>query len=183
MKVNSRLRYLANDEEREALLNACSDHLRPIVELALNTGMRQGEIFNLKWKDVDFNKDIILIHSGEQKNDELSSIPIISDVKDLLKSLTRRLGCPYVFHTNEGHKRKDIRGAFNGACRRAKIMDFKFHDLRHDFASNLIQKGVHLKVLQELMRHKSIEMTLKYAHLAPTDKANAVALLNRRKVA
>lgn len=179
MKVNSRLRYLASDEERTALLNACSDQIRPIVKLALNTGMRQGEIFNLQWKNIDFDKNIILIHTGEQKNDEFSTIPINLVVKSLLKSLPRRLDCRYVFPTPDGHKRKDLRGAFRGACSRAKILDFHFHDLRHDFASNLIQKGVHLKVLQELMRHKTIEMTLKYAHLAPTDRADAVALLDQ----
>ena len=179
--VNSRLRYLANDEERDALINACADHLRPMVKLALNTGMRRGEIFNLQWKNIDLNKGLIWIQSGESKNKKLVSIPINQTVKEILKSLSRRFDCPYVFYNEDGGKWNDVRTAFDGACRRAKIYDFRFHDLRHDFASNLVQRGVHLKVLQELMRHKTIEMTLKYAHLAPEDKATAVALLDKKE--
>ena len=180
-EVNSRLRYLEGDEEREALLNACADYLRPMVKLALNTGMRRGEIFKLEWENVDLKKGLIWLKALRSKNKKLTSIPINQTVKDLLKNTPRRFDCSSVFYNEKGEQWSDIRGGFDGACRRAKIVDFKFHDLRHDFASNLVQRGVSLKVLQELMRHRTIEMTLKYAHIAPADKANAVALLDKKE--
>lgn len=177
-KVKNRLRYLT-DKEKTTLLDACADHLKPIVKFALNTGMRRGEIFNLQWKDIDFNNNLIWIQSGMQKNDELSSIPINQTVRNLLKSIPRRLDIPYVFYSKKGGKVNTVKTAFNAACRRAKIHDFRFHDLRHDFASTLVQKKVPIKQIQELMRHKSIEMTLKYAHVTPKDLADAVALLDQ----
>ena len=176
-KAKNRLRYLTN-KERTALLDACADHLKPIVVMALNTGMRRGEIFNLQWKDIDFKNNLLWIHSGMQKNDELSSIPINQTVRELFKSLPRRLDIPYVFYGKKGGKITTVKTAFNAACRRAKIDDFRFHDLRHDFASTLVQRKVSIKQIQELMRHKSIEMTLKYAHVTPEDLAAAVALLD-----
>ena len=171
----TRIRYLT-PEERIALKDACADHLKPMVILALNTGMRKGEIFNLQWHDIDLKNKLIWIK--EQKNDSLDAIPINQTALHVLTEMVRRLDTPYVFFNKKGGKRTSIQNSFKGALQRAKIEDFRFHDLRHDFASNLIQRGVHLKQIQDLMRHKKIEMTLKYAHLAPGGKADAVALLD-----
>ena len=91
----------------------------------------------------------------------------------------RRLDVPYVFYDHVTTKPyKDIKRSFNTAVRRAKIHDFKFHDIRHTFASHLVMAGVDLTTVKELLGHKDIKMTLRYSHLAPAHKAKAVDLLD-----
>jgi site-specific recombinase XerD len=103
------------------------------------------------------------------KNGEPRPIPIGARLKEVFAGLRQRhqLKSRYVFCHENGEKLGDIRAAFQGACRRAGIEDFHFHDLRHTFASHLVMKGVPLKVVQELLGHKDIKTTMRYAHLAP----------------
>ena len=171
---NRRLRYLSKEECR-ALVNACADHLKPIVIMALNTGMRRGEILNLKWDNVDMRHGFILL--DRTKNGERREIPINETLRGTLLHLTRRLDVSEVFH-RDGRPIRDIREAFAGACRRAKIRDFHFHDLRHTFASQLIMAGKDITTVKELLGHKTLTMTLRYAHLAPSHKAAAVDVMD-----
>ena len=92
--------------------------------------------------------------------------------------LSRRLDSPYVFTDNNGKKYGDIKRSFKTALRRAGIKDFHFHDLRHTFASHLVMAGVDLTTVSKLLGHKSITMTLRYAHLAPSHVKNAVDILD-----
>jgi integrase len=173
---NRRMRYLSK-EECQILIDACSSHLRPIVITALNTGMRGGEIFSLKWANVDLKHGFILLE--KTKNGERREIPINETLRETLTGLTRRLDLPYVFYNPFTEKPYgDIKNAFNGACRRAKIVDFVFHDLRHTFASHLVMRGVDITTVKDLLGHKTLTMTLRYAHLAPSHKVNAVDILD-----
>jgi integrase len=173
---NKRLRYLTK-EECQSLINACDKHLKPIVIAALNTGMRRGEIFSLNWNNIDLKHGFILLE--KTKNGDRREIPINDTLKRTLQGLARRLDIPSVFCDHSTGKRyTDIKHSFNSACRRAGIDDFHFHDLRHTFASHLIMAGVDITTVKELLGHKTLTMTLRYAHLAPSHKVKAVDILD-----
>ncbi len=173
---NRRLRYLSK-EECKTLINACSSHLKPIVITALNTGMRRGEILSLTWENVDLKHGFILL--DRTKNGERREIPINATLRDTLEALPRRIdGGPVFYDPITGLPYGDVKTAFNGARRRAKIRDFRFHDFRHTFASHLVMAGVDLTTVSRLLGHKSLSMTLRYAHLSPMHMTKAVDVLD-----
>ncbi|HPR64849.1 MAG TPA: site-specific integrase [Thermoanaerobaculia bacterium] len=177
---NKRLRYLTLEECHE-LLRVCDDHLKPIVIMALNTGMRRGEILNLRWDNIDMKNGFILLDQSQTKNKQRREIPINDTVRQTLQSITRRLDVPYIFiNPGTGKPFREIKNGFWSALRRAKIQDFRFHDLRHTFASHLVMSGVDIATVKDLLGHKTLEMTLRYAHLAPSHKINAVTILDNR---
>lgn len=169
---NRRLRYLT-EEEAQRLVDECADHIKPIVVTALYTGMRSGEILNLKWEDVDLGHGLIYIQNSKSGSRE---VPISTRIVELLRELHRR--SQYVFACESGRPRRGVRKGFESALRRAGIRDFTFHDLRHTFASHLVMSGVDLLTVKELMGHRSINMTLRYAHLSPSHKRQAVESLS-----
>jgi integrase len=173
---NRRLRYLT-PEECQALLDACpTATMRQIVTLALNTGMRKGEILNLIWENVNLRERFIEI--TEQKNGERSTIPLNSVAVDTLRSIPRRLDSDYVFTgLIPGEPFWDLKRQFAKAVRAAKLEGVSFHTLRHTAASLLVMAGVDLATVREILRHKSIEMTLRYAHLSGDHKKAAVDAL------
>jgi integrase len=174
---NRRLRFLSQ-EECQALIEKCDSHLRPIVITALNTGMRKGEILNLKWDQVDLKHGFILLE--ETKNGERREIPINKTLRQTLEGLPRHIRSPYVFwHGEEGKPYQEVKKSFSSALKKAGIKDFTFHDLRHCFASHLVMAGCDLKTVQELLGHKTLTMTLRYAHLAPSHKVKAVGILDK----
>jgi integrase len=173
---NRRLRYLSK-EECLTLINASDKHIKPIVIAALNTGMRKGEILSLKWDNVDLKHGFILLDKA--KNGDRREIPINETLRVTLTVLVRRLDLSYVFFNPETEKAyTNIPRSFNSALRRASIKDFTFHDLRHTFASHLVMAGVDLTTIRELLDHKTLTMTLRYAHLAPSHKVKAVYILD-----
>jgi len=186
-----RVRYLT-DEEFEKLLKACPEWLRPIVLTARHTGLRKGNILSMKWHQVDLSRRVITIE--RTKNGERLGIPINETLLELLKRLSkvRYIGSEHVFY-HPPAKKKNAKGTFNGrryyevkasfqnALKEAGIEDFRFHDLRHCFASALVQRGVDLYGVQRLLGHKSHEMTQRYAHLAPENLRKAVLKLDEPK--
>ena len=169
---NRRLRYLSK-EECQALVNASPTHLKPVVVTAINTGMRKGEILSLEWeRNIDLKHGFILL--DVTKNGERREIPINQVLRETLQGLVRRLDTPYVFVDGDGNRFKDVKRSFNTALRKAGIKDFRFHDLRHTFASHLVMAGVDITTIKELLGHKTLAMTLRYAHLAPTHKVKAL---------
>jgi len=170
-KENSRIRFLSK-EECLRLYRACSKHLRPIVLIALHTGMRRGEILNLKWEDIDFDRRLIYIR--QTKSGESREIPM-SDV--VLSTLSRLEATGEYVFSKDGDRRRDLRTGFANALKRAGITDFRFHDLRHTFASHLVMSGVDLLTVKELLGHKTIDMTLRYSHLSPSHKRKAMESL------
>jgi integrase len=174
---NRRLRYLSKDE-CQALINACDNHVRLIVITALNTGCRKGEILSLRWDQVDLKHGFILL--DKTKNGDRREIPINETLRNVLQGITRRLDVPHVFHdSGTGKPYQDVKRSFQTALRKAKIHDFKFHDLRHTFASHLIMAGVDLTTVSRLLGHKSLTMTLRYSHLAPSHMVNALGILDK----
>ena len=96
-----------------------------------------------------------------------------------LQGLTRRLDSPYVFcDPLTGKRYRDVKRSFASACRRAGIEDFRLHDARHTFISQLVMAGADLMTVKELLGHKTLAMTLRYSHLAPSHKMRAVDLLD-----
>jgi integrase len=175
---NQRNRYLT-EEEIEHLLDECSHvkHLYRIVVCAINTGMRKGEILSLKWNQIRDG----FIYLKETKTKNPREIPINDDLNVILKEIRVEQGLQseYVFtYSKSRRKFKRSYTSFNAALKRAGIEDFHFHDLRHTFASHVIMRGGSLKDVQELLGHKTMTMTLRYAHLSQEHKRNAVNLLN-----
>lgn len=169
-----RLRLLT-EEELERLLEVAPPHLQPILVVALNTGLRKSEILNLKWDDVDFQQERILV--ADAKNREWREIPMNLAVFKALVSIERHPESPYVFCKPNGQPYGNVRKSFEKALRIAGIENFRFHDLRHTFASHLVMAGVDLMTVKELLGHKSLEMTMRYSHLSPAHKRKAVDLL------
>jgi integrase len=170
-----RLRYLS-PEEIDGLLDACLDHLRPIVLTAVNTGMRKSEILNLKWAEVDLsNRKITVVNS---KNNESRVIPINRTLYEELLKLIKQVKSEYVFSDKNGRPYGDIKKSFASALEEAGIENFRFHDLRHTFGSHLVMQGVDLKTVQQILGHKDIKMTMRYAHLSPEYVQKAVEKLD-----
>ncbi|MEW6170760.1 MAG: site-specific integrase [Candidatus Omnitrophota bacterium] len=174
---NQRLRYLEKEEVIK-LLASCRGHLKPIAILALNTGMRKSEILNLKWQDIDFKRNIICLL--DTKNGEKRQVPMNEQAKTALIRVKKHPESPYIFCNKDGKPYGDIKKSFFTALKKAGIINFHFHDLRHTFASHLVMSGVDLNTVRELLGHKSLEMTLRYSHLSPDHKKRAVDILGRR---
>jgi len=154
-----------------------SDHLEPIVLLAMNTGMRRGEIFQLKWSNIDFYSKTLTVEAGNAKSGKSRIIPLNDTAFHVLESWTPISQSQYVFHGKDKEPLTDIKKGFLKVLEEAEIEEFRFHDLRHHFASKLVMRGVDLNTVRELLGHADIKMTLRYAHLAPEHKARAVSLL------
>jgi len=177
---DARLRYLSTEEE-EKLLNAIRNPLlKDVVIFALNTGLRRCEILSLKWKNVDLKNKCLILESGQTKNKKRHVLPLNSTAWKVIKNRLKEKAenCEFVFHRG-GKPVKSIRGAFENALKRAGIEDFRFHDLRHTFASRLVQKGVDLYVVKELLNHSDIQTTQRYAHLKLDNLKKAVEMLER----
>jgi integrase len=173
---NRRLRYLS-EEESKRVIEKCDPHLKPIVVMALHTGMRKSEILTLRWENIDLAIKLILL--TDTKNNEPRQIPINKTLKAYLDKLPQRIDGGYVFYDPRTDKPyQDIKKSFARALKNAGVKDFHFHDLRHTFASHLVMKGVDIMTVKELLGHKTLAMTLRYAHLAPSHKIRAVDVLD-----
>ena len=172
---NKRLRFLTI-EECQRLLECCAPHLRPIVMVALHTGMRKGEILGLKWEQVDLRHGFILLDIT--KNGERREIPIDDTLRELFSSMPHSIESIFVFTDRNGNPYKEVKRGFNAAKLKAEIRDFRFHDLRHTFASHLVMAGVDITSVKELLGHKSLAMTMRYSHLSQGHKRKAVNTLD-----
>jgi integrase len=170
---NKRLRFLER-HEIVRLLNCCRPLLRAVITVAIHTGMRKAEITNLKWRDVDFKRDLITLL--KTKNGKARYILLNKPAKDALVGVLKNSESEFIFCKKDG-SRFNVRKSFETACKKAKIQDFRFHDLRHTFASHLAMSGVDLITIKELLGHETLEMTQRYAHLTRDHKASAVASL------
>jgi integrase len=172
---NRRIRFMSIAESR-LLVKSCNRGLRELVVFALNTGCRRSEIFSLTWEHVDLKHGFVRIDAS--KNGESRDVPINAALAEMLKGIVRHIGSPYVFiNPDTGTRYQDVKRSFATARRKAAIMDFHFHDLRHTFASHLVMNGVDLTTVSRLLGHKSLTMTLRYAHLAPDHLKRAVDVL------
>lgn len=157
--------------------NYCG-YLEPLVILAINTGMRRGEIFGLEWQHVDLANGYLTIIASNSKSGQGRHIPLNNEAKTVLSNwLNDTDDSGFVFKGSDNKPLTDIKRTWNTLLTEAKIDNFRFHDLRHHFASKLVMAGVDLNTVRELMGHSDLKMTLRYAHLAPEHKAAAVNLI------
>ena len=174
-EAEGRLRWLT-PEEATRLLDASrksrNEHLTDLVEFALFTGMRRGEVLGLKWESVDRARGVVLLDIT--KSGKRREVPLNSRADAVLARRGSK-SSGLVF----GTRRWDhFRSAWENAVERAKLADFHFHDLRHTFASWAVQRGASLQEVKDLLGHNSLAMTLRYGHLAPEHLRNAVARLD-----
>ncbi|WP_425335165.1 site-specific integrase [Pectobacterium aroidearum] len=175
---NKRIRWLTHDEARQ-LIDALPAHLKPVVTFALATGLRRSNILDLEWSQVDMQRRMAWIHPENAKGGKAIGVALNDTACGVLKGQIGKHHRWIFVHTvsttkPNGEKMPEIRKlrvdgnkAWNAALKRAGIENFRFHDLRHTWASWLVQSGVPLSALQEMGGWESIEMVRRYAHLSP----------------
>lgn len=155
-----------------------ADYLKPMVLLSINTGLRRGELFNLTWDNIDLKNAILTVSGDSAKSGKTRHIPLNDEALNILKvwrNRTEVMGL--VFSNNDGQRFGHVKKSWSNLLKEAGIENFRWHDLRHHFASKLVMAAVDLNTVRELLGHADIKMTLRYAHLAPEHKAQAVAKL------
>jgi len=170
--LQGRCRWLTVSEETR-LLEAASAHLRPLIIVAVDTGGRRSELLGLDWRHVNLEKGLVTF--VKTKNGEDRTIRLTQRARLELKKLGPKETGP-VF-TYNGKAMRDTKSSFANARRKAGIEDLRFHDLRHTFASRLVQQGVSLYEVMHLTGHKSVSMVQRYAHLAPDFQKRAISAL------
>lgn len=175
-----RVRYLSDDERKRLLdtLNRSDDRFYCYVMIALSTGARRGEILALRWQDIDLDRGVAVIERS--KNTDRRTIALIPPVVDALKRFSRCLGVAEVFADPElGIVRKQrLENRWRQLRKDAGLDDFRYHDLRHSFASDLAQAGASLAEIAAALGHRQLSMVRRYAHLSRehvTDVARDVA--------
>ena len=161
---------------------AYADHIKPMVLISLNTGIRQGSLFSLTWGDIDFEENVLTLRAAVIKSGITLHLPMNKKVVEVLShwhiQSTSITPDSLVFPSPKtGGKLDNVKKAWVRVLSDAQIEKFRWHDMRHDFASQLVMKGVDLNVVRELLGHSDLKMTLRYAHLAPESKLKAVDLL------
>lgn len=178
---NHIIRFLTKEEEIR-LFNSIDDtnrHIEPILICALQTGMRKGEIFNLLKSCVDLQAGFIELL--KTKTGKARKIPISDKLKAVLITALsdENNKSEYVFvNPVTGTKYNDIKRSFHVLLKKAKIENFRFHDLRHTVATRLAGSNIDLTVVQEILGHSSIQTTMRYAHPVPERKKQAINILN-----
>lgn len=159
-----------------------TDHLAPMVLVAMNTGLRRGELFGLAWADVNIPGALVTVTAGNAKSRKARHVPLNVEALDVLKRWKKQgKGSGLVFPGIGGGRLTNVNKSWEGLVTDAKLIDFRFHDLRHHFASKLVMACVDLNTVRELLGHADIKMTLRYAHLSPGKLADAVARLGAGK--
>jgi integrase len=162
---------VARHQEPLPSIEGYSDHVMPMTLLALNTGLRRGELTQLTWEDVDLKGKRLTVRAGYAKSGKARHIPLNSEAVAVLTQWQKQQPEGRLFNI------VSVAKAWAALMESAGIEDFRFHDLRHDFASRLVMAGVDLNTVRELLGHGDITMTLRYAHLAPEHKTAAVESL------
>ncbi len=153
--------------------------------MSLSTGIRRSSVLSLEWRDINFNDRTILVRADTSKTSKQYYVPMNKITLDTLfrwkKQTKRTAPINLVFPSPQtGKKMDDCRTSWESLMKQAQIKDFRWHDMRHDFASHLVMEGVDLNTVRELLGHASMKMTLRYAHLAPENKMRAVELLEKK---
>jgi len=176
-EVERKPRYLTRDEIEHLLKN--SNGLYPVLYTLLKTGLRKGEVINLRWEDVDFTRKCIRVESKEDwhtKTGNSREIPIYEDLLEILRELPRK--SHYVFLNTNGRKYGyHLTERVKRLGRRIGIENLTVHALRHTFISHLVMSGVDLVTVKELAGHSDIKTTMRYAHLAPEHLRKSIGKL------
>ena len=174
-EFNTGLRVLSREEEEKLLQNA-APYLQDLIRFALNTGMRVGEIFSLRWSNVDLEKDVLNVFAP--KTQKIRGIPINADARKVLEYWALGKRNEFIFYNPEtGKPFVDLKAGFKLACKKAGIEGVTWHTLRHTFASRLVDRGVDIVTVKELLGHSSITVTMRYTHTNLESKRAAVGKL------
>lgn len=175
-----RVRYLEKGEW-DAMMRVTPEWMKPVLQVAIHTGMRQNEILSLRWDDVDLARRMIYVRytkSGEGRH-----IPINDALAEVLARIEPRPDSPLVLHDRRGRPIKAkgaLRSAFERALKKAGVVGVTFHTIRHSTASHLVMAGVDIRTVGEILGHRSgLRMTLRYSHLSPAHKLDAINRLSR----
>ena len=183
-----RMRWISRAEAdaliREAEKDAKSPHLADFIRLGLNTGCRKNEMLMLSWDRVDLRGNRLFLEPEHTKSGKRRVVPLNEEARKALLGRARFRaefcpGSPWVFAHKNGERVQYMQNGFQGACKRAGIEQFRVHDLRHTCASWMVQQGVPLLEVRDVLGHSTIEMTERYAHLAPEKLRAAVGVLDR----
>jgi len=167
MKILSR-------EQMKMLIDAALEPVKTIITVALNTGMRKGEILKLRWQDVDLKKMYLSI--PETKSDKPRKVPVNSILANALNKVKHEN--KYIFYNGQTNTRlMDIRKQFINACNDAEIDSLHFHDLRHTAATYMVLGGIDIATVSKILGHSDIKMTMRYTHPTPESKRRAVDVL------
>lgn len=156
------------DDECDRLLTACraseNPYLAPLVELAIESGMRRGELLSIKWENVHLDQSFI--HLPMTKNGDSRDVPLSGRAKDVIRDLPRRIdGVVFPIHFEA------LKGLWKRAIRRAEIDDLHFHDLRHEATSRFFEKGLNVMEVAAITGHKDLRMLQRYTHLSASQLA------------
>jgi integrase len=178
LRTSGNTRRQHRHEELLPVLPHFGDHLTPAVLLSMNTGLRRGEVLKTRWVCVDFNRRLLTVEGGTAKNRQTRHVPLNEEAVNVLRRWRDQSGnTGRVFDVTTGFKK-----SWGSVLLRARISKFRWHDLRHHFASRLVQQGVPLNTVRDLLGHGSVQMSLRYAHLAPDQRREAVAKLNDKPI-
>jgi integrase len=151
------------------------DRLSPLILLALNTGLRRGELFSLRWADVNLTAKMLTVVAASAKSGKRREVPLNVEALAVLNEWREKSHeTVFVFPGKEGARLTNVNKSWRGVVKLAGLTNFHFHDLRHTFASRLVQAGIDLNTVRELLGHAEIATTLVYSHLAPANLRAAV---------
>jgi integrase len=178
LRTSGNARRQHRHENLLPLLPHFGDHLTPAVLLSMNTGLRRGEVLKLRWNSIDFSLRLLTVEGRNAKNRQTRHVPLNEEAANTLRRWREQSGPgTHIFDVATGFQKGWVK-----LLKRARISHFRWHDLRHHFASYLVQRGVPLNTVRDLLGHSSAQMSLRYAHLAPDQRREAVAKLNDQPI-
>lgn len=181
LRENNAWRRDLNESELKGLLEVTREPLRSILIIAVNTGMRKSEILRLEWERINLRQGYIQLK--DQKNGEVGYVPINETIKQTLRQIKAGQAKPPirdVFPSKKGRKPLgDVKKSFGTALQRTDIANFKFQDKRHTYASQFAMHGTDHMRIRELLRHKTMTMTLPYSHIAEKHKQKAIQVMDQ----
>jgi len=174
-EINLGFRTLTGEEEKRFLANA-TPYIQDIAVFALNTGLRIGEIVSLTWESVDLENHVLSVFA--HKTNKIRQVPINAETGRVLRFWEMSRKSEFVFYNHEtGKPFVDLKAGFALACRKAGIEGVTWHTLRHTFASRLVNRGVDIVTVQQLLGHSTVTVTMRYTHTNLDSKRSAVAKL------
>lgn len=173
--------YLTEEMEDKLYENIIA-WMRPIVKFAIHTGLRETEVIQLAWPQIDIFKKQFVIR--DQKNDEDSTLPLDENAMEVIVAQykVRHISCDRVFYNTLGHPiyRSNLIRGFKNAVAKIGLPQMRFHDLRHTFATRLIQRGTDVYTVQKLGRWKDIKMVMRYAHHNTNSLREGIKVLDQK---
>jgi integrase len=192
-RINDERTRFLNDDEREAILAACKTSsnktIYPVVVFALATGARKGEILGLTMEDLDLKRGVAILR--DTKNTDTRAVPITAHLRNVLEEHIESVDTLYegfneppqtrwLFPRSDGLEPLDIRLAWENARKEAKLVNFRFHDLRHSTASYLAMNGANQVEIAEILGHRTLQMVRRYAHLSDSHVKNIMEDVNKK---